>query len=165
MLNSKAENHKNARKSWQSLFKSQLYRAKTICSQYLLPVVKIIAKSRPSETRGFSHWQKTKQEPCELCEAHHTDTGDYALALLQKLFIFITASKKQDKMLISWVTIIWPTVQTMWVTHLNWHLRLAVLTIYFGSAQQEMKLKWNWLKTIIDYSALDHHLSWNLTVT
>lgn len=101
MLNSKDENRKNVRKSLQSLFKSQLYDAKNICSWYLFPIVKIIANSSLSETHGLSHWQKARREPCELYEARHTDTGDYPLALPQKLFIFLTASKKQDKMLIN----------------------------------------------------------------
>ena len=53
------------------------------------------------ETHGFCQWQNAKQEPCELYEARHTNTGDYPLALPQNLFIFIAASKKQDKMLIN----------------------------------------------------------------
>ena len=80
MLNSKEENHENVKKSWQSLFKSQLYDAKNICSWYLFPFVKTIANSSPSETQGLSHWQKGKQEPCELYEACHADVGDYPLA-------------------------------------------------------------------------------------
>lgn len=119
MLNSKDESHKNVRKSWQSLFKSQLYDAKNNCSWYLFPVVKIIANSCPSETHGLSHGQKAKQEPCKLYKADHTDIDDYSLALPQKLFIFITASKEKTKMLINWITIIWPSMQTIWVAHLS----------------------------------------------
>lgn len=69
---------------------------KNICSWYLFPIVKIITNSSPSETHGFTHWHKAKQEPCKLSEAHDIDTRDCPLALPQKLFIFIASLKKLD---------------------------------------------------------------------
>lgn len=154
MLNSKDENHKNVRKSWQSLFKSQLYGAKNICSWYLFPIVKIIANSSPSETHGFSHWQRAKQEPCELYKARHIN--DYPLALPQKLFIFISASKTQDKMLINWITIIWPAMQTIWVTQTNiwdWLYRPFILAA-LNNRRNWSEIHWREISITLPYATI-----------
>lgn len=44
-------------------------------------IVKIIANNSPFEMP--SHWQKEKQEHCELLEAYQNITEDYPLAVLQ----------------------------------------------------------------------------------
>lgn len=162
MLNSKDENHKNVRKSWQSLLKSQLCGAKkifapSIYSQLSKSLQIVVHLKHVDLVTG----RKQSKIPAS-CMKHMTLTLEIISLHCLKNYLY-SLLLQRNKMLINW-TISWPAMQTIWVIHLNQHLRLAVLAGFLVSTQQEMKLKWNWSKTNIDHSALHHHLSWNVTV-